>query len=155
MNKEVKQRLRAALAAESISNKEIAEKTGYNDIHVSRSLNLKNDVLTEKFLNSLFTAFPEFASKHKDSIINGSDSLFSKDAELEVLRSENNSLREQVIYFKEELAYFKVLLQKAMQIHPDLQSKLLSPTAQGMGLVDVPVGILVNSLGTKQGAYAH
>lgn len=130
MDKEVKARLRAVVHLEGISNKEISEKIGYTQTHVSRTLSTDTDYLTQKFLTKFFEAFPEVAAKHKEQILNGpgSTTLFSNPAEIEELRKtvvEQNAIIKELRY---NLDYYRNLFEKALQLHPDLV-KLVSPFA--------------------------
>ncbi len=130
MDKEVKARLRAVVHLEGISQKEISDKTGYTANMVSLSLSPKHEVLSSKFLNTFFDAFPEVAAKHKEQILSGpgSTTLFSNPAELEELRK---TVVEQNAIIKElriNLDYYRNLFEKALQLHPDLV-KLVSPFA--------------------------
>lgn len=153
MDKEVKARLRAVVHLEGISNKEIAEKIDYSELMVSKSLSLKYDVLTEKFLTKFFQAFPEVAAKHKEQILTGNNGLFNSGAELEVLRAENTMLKTQLEELKETMNYFKLLLNQAYKIYPDLQSKLVSPFAfnNELGVNSSLHGVLIHE-GANKGA---
>jgi hypothetical protein len=176
MDREVKTRLRTVMSVLNISNNEIAYKTGYTPNMVSKSLNPKYDVLTIKFLNSVMDSFPDVKKDYRQWIVEGSgksplisnqtlSGLFTGDNEVENLRKENEVLFKengvlsgQVSAMRKELDRVWSMLEKAMQIHPDLSAKLLSPLAQNdsMVLVDVPLtGRLINSLGAKQGALVH
>lgn len=158
MDKQVKQRLKAAVSLEGLTNKEIAEKTDYSERMVSLSLNPKHDVLTDKFLGKLFTAYPEFALKHKDSILNGTDNqnLFNNAAlneELVMLRAENKALKEAKNAQENTIKSMQLqmdklwkVLEKAIGMHPDI-AKLLNPLAIDTQLGAELTHLLVGSQG--------
>lgn len=157
MDKEVKARLRAVVHLEGISNKEIAKKIGYSDEMVSKSLSLKHDVLTQKFLNNFFEAYPEVASKHKSHILNGENNLFGGD--IEVLRTENEALKQKlnllertIEKMESEKKWLQSIIEKALQLHPDLV-KLLSPFAlqNELGVNSSLHGVLIHE-GANKGA---
>lgn len=156
MDKQVKARLRSVVHLEGISNKQIAEKVGYSELHVSKSLSVKHDVLTEKFLNKFFQAFPEIAAKHREHILSGigTNNLFNNPAELEELRK---TVVEQGAIIKElryNLDYYRSLFEKALQIHPDLV-KLVNPFAlQQEPGVNLPTGMLIHE-GVNKGANGY
>ena len=133
MDKEVKARLRAVVHLEGIKNKQIAEKMGYSEIHVGKSLSNKYDVLTEKFLIKFFTAFPEVAEKHKEQILSGNAGIFGTD--VTVLLAENENLKTRLTFLEKtiekmeaEKMWLQNIIEKALALHPDL-AKLVNPFA--------------------------
>lgn len=154
MDKEVKARLRAVVHQEGISQRKIAEKTGYSNQMVNMSLSQKYEVLSPNFLNAFFEAFPEVAAKHKEQILNGTGAttLFNNPAEVEELRK---TVVEQGAIIKElryNLEYYRNLFEKALQLHPDLV-KLLSPFAlqNELGVNSSLHGVLIHE-GANKGA---
>lgn len=134
MDKEVKARLRAVVHLEGISNKEIAQKIGYSNEMVSKSLSLKHDVLTQRFLSAFFTAFPEVAEKHKEQILSGNAGIFAT-ADVTVLLAENEHLKTRLTFLEKaiekmeaEKKWLQNIVEKALQVHPDL-AKLVNPFA--------------------------
>ena len=140
---EEKKRLRGLISSLGISNLEIAQKTGYTTGMVSLSLNPKKEVLTDKFLRKFFDAFPEIKEQYREYILEGTggdgNTLFTSTAKtndteaklhLQVLTKENQMLKDEITGLKGELNWFKTMLERAFQIQPDLQGKLLSPLTE-------------------------
>ncbi len=156
--KDLKKRLRAAIATEGLTNLAIAEKTGYTPNMVSKSLNAKYSVLSTKFLTKLFEAFPEFAAKHKEQILNGATAdqanLFNSPVELAELRKVVIEQKATIAELREQLNYFRGLFAQSMQLHPDLV-KLIDPLAFKKFGAELPVitGNMVHK-GARQGAMA-
>lgn len=165
MNKQVKERLRMVVAKEDLTNADIAFKTGYSSVQVSRSISPKNDAISNKFLNKFFEAYPRIKAEYKSFILEGGQlpgmvqsseqNLFTGTAQLEELKAKNNYLEKALEDLKVEMAFYKRLLEKAMSLHPELEKQLNLPSAnKSLGLGNVPVGMLSNSLGANQGAFA-
>jgi oligoribonuclease NrnB/cAMP/cGMP phosphodiesterase (DHH superfamily) len=164
MEKEVKNRLRAVVSLENLSNLEIADKTGYTPNMVSKSLNPKYDVLTPKFLNKFFDGFPDVKKKYRSWVVDGvglapienttTDNLFSSNPQNEILLKENQALKETINEFRSEVRWLRSMLERAFQLHPELEKQLLSPLAQENNMVFTNTyPVMVNSLGAKQGAF--
>lgn len=160
MNTEIKNRLRAAIHMEGISNKAIAERIDYSEIHVGKSLSLKHDVLTSKFLTALFEAFPEFAAKHKEQILNGGADAGLFGGDVLALKAENAQLKERLSVFEkalekwnEEKKWYQDVIAKAIGMHPDI-AKLLNPFAQTELGAEQPNNGYLAHKGVNKGAVA-
>lgn len=153
---DVKKRLRSALSAEGISNKDIASKISYSEVHVGKSLSLKHDVITQKFITKLFEAFPEFAAKHKEHVLSGAEpaNLFNSPVELAELRKQVIEQKAIIAELREQIEHWRDLFASSLRLHPDLV-KLINPFAQNKLGADLPVitGNMVHK-GAMEGAYA-
>lgn len=152
-----RERILIVMAMLKVSQADVSKATGYTNAQVSKTMNVQEP--TGKFVLAFCKAFPK---ANKEYILNNTgEPLIGVDLSIYGFKNESADkqeigfLRQQVNEMKLQITFLQSMLEKAMNIHPDLVGKLANPIAKHGKKEKTPVLNLFTQLGTRQGTFSN